>query len=183
MSGIWDSRADLPLWIREPGQELKNLRQIQKYLQNGKNVSIETCLPKEALDLMRTAKQNGYEVNLHFVKTGHAAEGYRRGLNNEAITPKELPAIIKGNDQAFRNLEGAISLSDHTTIYNNHRGQELQVVNTFQNGRSLDGNPFVVPPGIKECSLAEKSMGAEFKASPEGFTSDLTTGKGRGMGN
>lgn len=98
------------------------IREVDKHIEDKKTFAFETTLAgNRAINLMKKAKDLGYDINLTFISLESKAMHYERVSARVAKgghdVPKEM--IDRRFEDAYKNLPQAIELSNRATIFNN----------------------------------------------------------------
>ena len=104
----------------EAAQEAEHIRQI--LLKSNKDFTFETVLSTARnLELLRQAKEQGYEIHAVFVLTDNSHINVKRVKARAKAGGHDVPEekIISRYERSLRNLSQLVRIADHTRIIDN----------------------------------------------------------------
>jgi len=121
----------------EAAQEAEQIRQI--LLNTRKDFTFETVLSTDRnIDLLRKAKEQGYEIHAVFVLTNNPSINVERVISRVRAGGHPVPEekIISRYDRSLQNLSRLVRIADHTRVIDNS-GDEPHLICEVQEERII----------------------------------------------
>lgn len=152
---------------------------VNSMIDNKQSFSLETNLSDQAIVFMDKAKANGFSVNTHYLAVD-SMDIQRERLGKKGMADDtRLGDIGKYNEQSFKNVSDAMTLSDKGFVYNNSGIGPVEVME-LRNGVITELSPSL--PGPIQDKLSESITIAEgSKVIPSRDFNSITVSKGFGM--
>jgi len=121
----------------EAAQEAEQIRQI--LLNTRKDFTFETVLSTDRnIDLLRKAKEQGYEIHAVFVLTNNPSINVERVISRVRAGGHPVPEekIISRYERSLQNLSRLVRIADHTRVIDNS-GDEPHLICEVQEERII----------------------------------------------
>lgn len=145
------------------------IRQQQEYLDRKETFAVETTLSgNRALKLMDDARDQGFNVELHFVRLGNPEANVARVAQRVERGGHDIPRadILRRFDRSMENLPCAIARADTTQLYDNSGYKAFRVASLERDAFTFkdDAPDWATDSAMKGARIQETESTTEAEA-------------------